>query len=90
MKNIEIQTQGGEPVVTNTVTVQPVSQAVSWIGKTWGFVWNRPYAVRVEQGETTYQIPIRDYTQTGFALRTDCPVWADGGLEISIPTEVIE
>lgn len=68
MKNIEIQTQGGQTVVTDTVTVQPVSQSVSRIGKTWGFVWNRPYAVRVEQGETSYQIPIRDYTQIGLAV----------------------
>ena len=63
MDRIDLQTRRGAPIKIDAVTVQTVSQSASWIGRHFGFVWNRPYAVRVEQGDTAYQLPIRDYTQ---------------------------
>jgi hypothetical protein len=66
MSKLEIQTLTGEPVKLKHITLQPVSQSFSWIQRTWGFVWNRPYALKVEEDGTTRQIPIRDVTQIAF------------------------
>lgn len=63
MERINLHTHSGTPATIGEVIVQPVSQSVSWIGRHFGFVWNRPYAVKVEQGGNVYQLPIRDYTQ---------------------------
>lgn len=63
MERINLHTHSGTPTTIGEVTIQPVSQSVSWIGRHFGFVWNRPYAVKVEQGGTVYRLPIRDYTQ---------------------------
>lgn len=68
MAKIKTQTQQGAPTSVDTVTIRPVSLSVSWIGKHFGFVWNRPYAVNVEDGDESYQLPIRDYTQIGMAF----------------------
>jgi len=68
MDRIRTQTRHGAPISVDSITIKPVAQSVSWIGRHFGFVWNRPYAVRVEQGGQSYQIPIRDYTQIGMAV----------------------
>lgn len=68
MDKIKTQTQHGAPFSVDSITVKPVSLSVSWIGQRFGFVWNRPYAVRVEDGKTSVQLPIRDYTQIGMIL----------------------
>ena len=66
MSHLQVQTQSGTPIELEDVTLQPVSQSVSWIQRTWGFVWNRPYALKVEEDGITRQIPIRDVTQIAF------------------------
>lgn len=63
MERINLHTRSGSPTIIGEVTVQPVSQSVSWIGRHSGFVWNRPFAIKVEHGGNIYQLPIRDYTQ---------------------------
>jgi hypothetical protein len=68
MSKLEIQTLTGEPIKFDHITLQPISQSVSWIQRTWGFVWNRPYALKVEEDGTTRQIPIRDVTQIAFFI----------------------
>lgn len=68
MDKIKTQTRQGAPISVDSITIKPVSLSVSWIGKQFGFVWNRPYAVKVEDGSTSYQLPIRDYTQIGMAV----------------------
>ena len=66
MPDIQIHTQVGKPIKVKNITIQPVSQAVSWINRTWGFVWNRPYALKVKNDGQTRQIPIRDVTQIAY------------------------
>lgn len=66
MPDIQIHTQTGKPIEVGKVTIQPVSQAVLWINRTWGIVWNRPYALNVEEEGHTSKIPIRDVTQIAF------------------------
>lgn len=66
MSHLQVQTQSGTPIELEDVIIQPVSQSVSWIKPNWGFVWNRPYALKVEREGKTRQIPIRDMTQIAF------------------------
>ena len=66
MPDIQIHNVAGEPITLESITIQPVSQAVSWINRTWGFVWNRPYALNIEQDGQTRRIPIRDITQIAY------------------------
>jgi hypothetical protein len=63
MRPLQIQTRSGTPIELEDITLQPVSQSISWIKPKWGFVWNRPYALKVEQDGETRQVPIRDLTQ---------------------------
>lgn len=63
MDRINLHTRNGTPTTVGDITIQPVSQSASWIGRRFGFVWNRPYAVKIEQDDTVYQMPIRDYSQ---------------------------
>ena len=66
MPDLQIHTLAGKSIELENFTIQPVSQAVSWINRTWGFVWNRPYSLKVEEDGHTRQIPIRDITQIAF------------------------
>ena len=68
MRNLKIQTRSGTPIQAGNVTIQPVSQSVSWISQRFGFVWNRPYAVRVDDGQTTHQIAIIDRTRIALVI----------------------
>lgn len=63
MKKLSIQTHTGTPIEVDGITIQPISQSIAWIGRIWGMVWNRPYAIRVDDGEHTTQIPIVDLTR---------------------------
>ena len=63
MKNFEIQVQTGTPIKVDELTIKPVSQSFSWIGKRAGVVWNRPYAIQVQDGEKTIQLPVVDLTR---------------------------
>ena len=65
---MKIKTHTSAPIQAGEITLQPMSQSIHWVGKTWGFVWNRPIAIRVEEGETVYQLPIRDHTRIALIL----------------------
>ena len=65
---IKTQTHEGAPISVDSFVIKPVSLSVSWISRRFGFVWNRPFAVKVEAGDTTYRLPIRDYTQIGLTI----------------------
>jgi hypothetical protein len=63
MKWIEWQTKTGEPVTAAGRTITPQSQALVIHFPFGGFVWNRPTAVLLQQGDQTEQIPIVDITR---------------------------
>jgi hypothetical protein len=63
MKWIEWQTRTGEAITAGGRTITPQSQALVIRFPFGGFVWNRPTAVLVQQGEQTEQIPIPDITR---------------------------
>ena len=68
MSGIKIKTHMSAPIDAGEITLQPISQSVHWIEKRFGLVWNRPYAIRVEHGQSTYQLPIRDMTRVYLIL----------------------
>lgn len=57
------QTESGEAVTFDDVTVTPQSQALTVRWPHGGWVWNRPVALRVERGEESKRIPIVDVTR---------------------------
>ena len=63
MRNLKIQTRSGTPIQAGNITIQPVSQSVSWISQRFGFVWNRPSALIVESKDGTQKMPIIDLTR---------------------------
>ena len=73
---VQWQTVSGHPVTVGDVSVTPQSQALTVRLPFGGFVWNRPVAVWVEQGESHHveRIPVVDVTRViqlgllGFSL----------------------
>lgn len=64
MSGIQIQTKTSQPIQAGEDSqITLVSQSVSRIDETWGAVWNRPAAVRVETDGVTQTIPIIDVTR---------------------------
>ena len=59
----QVQTVSGQKVAVESVTVTPQSQALIVRLPIGGFVWNRPTAILVEQGETAKRFPIVDITR---------------------------
>jgi hypothetical protein len=59
----QVKTINGESVTAGETTVTPQAQAVSLQLPFWGFVWNRPTAVLVEENGRTERIPIIDMTR---------------------------
>lgn len=57
---IQWQTVSGDSVTVDGVTVTPQSQALTIRWPNGGFVWNRPVAVLVNEGETMERINITD------------------------------
>lgn len=69
MPGINIQTKTSQPIPTGEDSqITLVSQSVSWIDKTWGVVWNRPTAVRVEMDGTAQVVPILDITRIALVV----------------------
>lgn len=68
MSGIQIKSHMSTPIDAGEITLQPISQSIHWIGKKSGVVWNRPYAIRVGHGQSTYQLPIRDMTRVYLVL----------------------
>lgn len=63
MKWIEWQTKTGEPITAAGRTITPQSKALVIRLPFGGFVWNRPTAVLVQQGDYSETIPIPDITR---------------------------
>ena len=57
------QTVTGEPTALGDITLTTQSQALILRWPYGGWVWNRPVAVLVEQGEHSERIPIKDVTR---------------------------
>lgn len=53
----------GQAFTSHGITVQPISHALSWFDRYFGLIWNRPFAVRINRGEETIEVPIRDHTR---------------------------
>jgi hypothetical protein len=60
---VQIQTLFGEPVSLDGIIVTPQSRALSVRWPYGGWVWNRPVAVLVEQGDRIERLPIVDVTR---------------------------
>ncbi len=62
-KLLQWQTVTGEAVTVDGTIIRPQAQALvlRWPGS--GFVWNRPVALLVEQGEKIERVLIVDYTR---------------------------
>jgi hypothetical protein len=60
---IEWQTQSGEPIRINEITITPVAQALTirWPGG--GLVWNRPAALLIERAGQVERRPLYDWTR---------------------------
>jgi hypothetical protein len=59
---IQYQTTTGLPRLHKDIVVTPVSRSLTVRLSRWGFVWNRPVAVLVEDGESTTELAIVDVT----------------------------
>lgn len=53
------------PVQVGAYTVTPIARAAAIRWLYGGFIWNRPVAVEVQQGDQTERIPIPDVTRWG-------------------------
>lgn len=62
-ERFKMETMSGETVTIDDVIVTPQSQALTVRWPQGGWVWNRPAAVLVEQGEEEERIPIVDVTR---------------------------
>ena len=60
---ISWQTYTGDAVTVGDMTLRPQSQALVIRSPFGGFVWNRPAAIRIKQGEQETSIPIVDVTR---------------------------
>ena len=58
----EREIRWAEPVTIDDVTVTPQSQALTVRWPRGGFVWNRPLAVLVKQGDDVVRTPVVDIT----------------------------
>jgi len=59
---IQFRTTTGQPRLHGELMVTPVSRSLTVRLPYWGFVWNRPVAVFVEDGESTTEMAIVDVT----------------------------
>ena len=62
-KNIQFNTIQGNPIRVGDRVITPQSQALSIRFNKWGFVWNRPVAILVEQEGNVHRVPVVDITR---------------------------
>jgi hypothetical protein len=53
----------GRPIVHGDLVVTPMSRVLAIRLLYWGFVWNRPVGVRIQDGESTRELAIVDMTR---------------------------
>lgn len=56
------ETSEGRPIKHKNLVVTPVSRVLTIRIPFWGYVWNRPVGVHVENGGSTIQVAIVDVT----------------------------
>ena len=61
-KIIQYSTHPGQPIKKGNIVVTPVSGALRFNLPFYGFVWNRPVAMIVEEGGSSKRLPIVDLT----------------------------
>lgn len=59
----EYKISEGRPFRRGRLVVTPISRVLAVRLPYWGFVWNRPVAIRLEEDGSTTQLPIVDVTQ---------------------------
>ena len=62
-KLFQWQLKDGQPVQVGEQTVTPQARVLALRLPFWGFVWNRPVAVLVEENGRSQRIPIPDMTR---------------------------
>ena len=62
-KLVQYTTHAGQPVENGDVVVTPICRALVVNLPFYKWVWNRPVAILVEQGESRKRLPIVDVTQ---------------------------
>lgn len=73
-KNVQFTTIQGAPIQVGDRLITPQSQALKIRFSRWGFVWNRPVAILVEQDGNVQRVPVVDITRwilwgiSGFVL----------------------
>lgn len=60
--SFEYKTSEGQPVRHSRSLITPISRILKVRMLYWGFVWNRPVAIRVDDGESAVELPIIDVT----------------------------
>ena len=59
---VQYTTSSGRPIAYGNVVATPISRVLSIKLPYWCFVWNRPVALRIEEGESIRTLPIVDVT----------------------------
>lgn len=81
---IKIREKGGNPLKLGNLEVVPYHRAVTVLGTRFGWVWNRPSHLVVDQAGELRRIPIPDRTrQIQFLLWTAGLVFLLAGLIMS-------
>ena len=62
-ERIESQMHLGSEIVVGDRVIVPQSRSLALRGPSRGWVWNRPVAILVRQGDETQRIPIVDVTR---------------------------
>ncbi len=62
-KYIQYQSFSGNPVISGDTVITPISSALVIKLPFFGFVWNRPTALKIESGDSTRKVPIIDVTR---------------------------
>jgi hypothetical protein len=52
----------GEPITTWSKQITPIGRVFQFNWPNGAFVWQRPVAIEVRQGDTVQHLPIRDHT----------------------------
>jgi hypothetical protein len=62
-KIVQFTTSQGAPIQVGDRVITPQSQALKIRFSRWGFVWNRPVAVLIEQEGNVQRVPVVDITR---------------------------
>ena len=60
---IEVKTRDSQVIAVGHTRLVPRAQALTFTSRLFGFVWNRPHSLTVEQDGITHTLPIIDHTR---------------------------